>query len=129
MSVYKFSSLDCYIYRCGIICLSEVAINTTCTRGVDHSTISLLQEIRPSSLGGLVCPPEVDSNDLIPHLVLHISKSFVSENSGVVDEDVDPTICIDSSFDNGVAVFGRCLVADCLASALLYFLDNIVRIH
>jgi hypothetical protein len=52
----------------------------------------------------LVCSVDVDPVDQIPVRLLHILEADVSQDTSVVDEDIDATECVDSCLDDGVSI-------------------------
>src|ERR1700734_3768197 len=71
-------------YRCGVVGLTEVAINTTGRSGIDYAAILLLEEVWPRCLCYLVSASKVDVHNLIPQLIIHIVKSLVAQYASVV---------------------------------------------
>ncbi len=111
-------------YRRSIVGLSEVAVNSTGACGVDNATILVLQHVRPSSLGDLVGSAQVNVNNRVPQIISHVSESLVSENTSVVDQNIDTTVSVDGGLDNSWAILARGLVAHGLSTELLDLLDN-----
>ena len=70
----------------------------------------------------------MNSDDLIPQLVVHVDKSLVSEDASIVDNDVEPTKGMDSSFHYCITIFSGSLVAHSLSAILLDLLDYIIRV-
>lgn len=111
-------------YRCGVVGLTEVSINATGRSGVDDAAILLLEEVWPRCLSDLVSASKVDVHNLIPHLIIHIGKGLVAQDASVVDDNINTAICIDSSLDDSVSIFCRCLHSECLSTKTLNLLDN-----
>jgi hypothetical protein len=66
----------------------------------------------------------VDLEDQVPILVLDILEADVSQDTSVVDEDVDTAERLDRSVDDLVAVLYRVVVCDGLSASLLYLVDD-----
>lgn len=64
----------------------------------------------------LVGTSHVNSHDLVPHLLIHINKRLVPENTRIGDEDVNSTESIDSGFDDSITIFGGTDGRDSLTS-------------
>lgn len=129
LSVSKQITVHEITYRCGVVGLAKIAIDTARTCGIDDSSILLLQEIWPSSFGDFVGTSQMNGNDLIPHLVFHVGKSLVSKNASVVDDDVDSAKGVDSSFHHCITVFSGGLVTYGLSTILLNLLNHIIWVH
>lgn len=71
----------------------------------------------------------MNSNNLVPHLVVHVGKSLVSKDASVVDNDVDSAISIDGSFHYCVTILSGGLIAHRLPTILLNLLDHIIWVH
>lgn len=68
----------------------------------------------------------MDLEDEIPILILHVLEADIAQNAGVVDEDVNTTKCLNSGFDDLVAILDRVVVCNSLASIPLNLInDNI----
>ena len=52
----------------------------------------------------------MDANDQVPVLVLDVLEADVSEDTGVVDEDVDAAKGLDGGVDDALAVLYRVVV-------------------
>jgi hypothetical protein len=52
----------------------------------------------------LVCSVDVDPVDQIPVCLLHILEADISQNTSVVDEDIDATECVDSCLNDGFSI-------------------------
>lgn len=119
--VYLISSLT------RVICLSKATEQTSCGCCVDDSAVLLLSEMRPCCSGTLVCTSDVDLHDQVPVGVLHVLEADVSENSGIVDQDVDSAKGRNGRVDDLVTVLDRVVVGDGLASGCLDLLDYYIR--
>ncbi|KAG9533311.1 multifunctional beta-oxidation protein-like protein, partial [Aureobasidium melanogenum] len=89
----------------GVVGLAEVTVDTTGAGSVDDSAVLLLQEVRPCSLGNLVGSSQVNIQNLIKLLVVHVGKGLVAEDTCVVDNDVNATISINGGLDDCIAIF------------------------
>lgn len=69
----------------------------------------------------------MDLHDQVPVGVLHVLEADVSENSGIVDQDVDSAKGLDGRVDDLVTVLDRVVVGDGLASGSLDLLDYYIR--
>lgn len=61
----------------------------------------------------------MDLEDQIPVLVLDVLEADVSQDTSVVDQDVDPAEGLDGSFDDLVAVLNGVVVGDGFPTSLL----------
>jgi hypothetical protein len=64
----------------------------------------------------LVCTSEVNSHDLIPHLLVHVDESLVPEDTGIGNKDVDGAESIDSSLDDSITILSRTDSSDSMSS-------------
>lgn len=78
----------------------------------------------PCGLGALVCSSDVNSNDEIPVLILHVLEGDISENTSIVDEDIDAAEAVNGSLNDPLSICDTVIVCDGLSAGLLYFLDN-----
>ena len=107
-----------------IVGLTEVAIDTAGASGVDDAAVLLLEHVRPGSLGASVGTTEVDVHDGVPQLVGHVGESFVTEDTSVVDKDIDATVVIKSGLDDGLAILDGGTRANGFAASLDDLLNN-----
>lgn len=107
-----------------VVGLAKAAEETGSRSGVDDTTKLLLAEVRPGGAGGAVGASDVDGHDEIPVLVGHVLEADVTENAGVVDEDVDATESLDGSLDDLVAILDAVVVGNSLAASGLDLIDN-----
>ena len=63
-------------------------------------------------------------HDEIPIVILHVPEGDISENSGVIDQDMDSSERPDGSFNNLLPELHRIVVGNGLSSSLLYFINN-----
>lgn len=67
-------------------------------------------------------------DNIVPLLVGHVGKSLVTEDTGVVDQDIDSAKVVDGGLDDSITILNISLVANGLASELLDFLNGSIRI-
>jgi hypothetical protein len=107
-----------------VVCLTEATEQTSCGCRVDDSAVLLLSEMRPRCSGTLVCTPDVNLHDQVPVVVLHVLEADVSEDSSIVDQDVDSAKSLDGRVDDLFTIFDRVVVGNGLASSCLDLLDH-----
>lgn len=115
-------------YSGSVVGLAKVAIDTAGGSGVDDTAVLLLEEVGPGGLGGLVGTAQVHIENGVPEGVVHVGKGFVTEDTSVVDNDINAAVVINGSLDNGLTVLSRSLDADGLATSLLDLVDDIVGV-
>jgi hypothetical protein len=115
-------------YSSSIVGLSKIAVDTACASGVDNPAVFLLEHVRVGGLGDFVGASGVDSHDDIPLLISHVGKCLITQDTGVVNEDVDATVVVDRGLDDGFSVENVSFVADCGAAHLLDLVDDVVRV-
>lgn len=108
----------------GVVGLAEAAKQTGGGRGVDDTAVLLLSEVRPGGLGALVGALDVDLDNQVPVLVLDVLEADVTQDAGVVDEDIDATEGLDGGVDDALAVLDRVVVCDSLAAGCLDLVDD-----
>ena len=62
-----------------------------------------------------------------PVCLLHVLEADITENTGVVDEDIDAPEGIDCGLDDPIAIFNGVIVGDCFAACGLDLIHNFVR--
>lgn len=115
-------------YGGGVVGLAKVAVDTAGGGGVDDTAVLLLEEVGPSSLGGLVGATKVDVHDGVPQAVVHVGEGLVTEDTGIVDKDIDAAEGVDGALDDGVTVLGGSLDTGSLAASLLDLVDDVVGV-
>lgn len=80
--------------------------------------------MRPGSPGAFVSSLYVHLDKEIPVLVLEVLEGYVSQNTRVIDEDVDPPEGLDGSLDDAFAVLDRVVVGDGLATCGFDLIDD-----
>ena len=71
----------------------------------------------------------MDCHHVIPKLIVHVVESFVSQNSSVVDENINSTEGINGGFDDDISVFSGCLVSYGSTAQFFNFLDGCFWVH
>jgi hypothetical protein len=66
----------------------------------------------------------VDLEDQVPVLVLHVLEADIAQDTGVVDQDVDPAERLDGGVDNLLAVLDAVVVGYCLAACGFDLVDD-----
>ena len=99
----------------------------TCSRcGADQSSILLLSEIGPSGTSTLVCSPDVNLHDQIPVLILYVLEANVTEDAGVVDENVNAAEVLDGGFDDCLAILNAVVVGHSLSAGFSDLIDDYI---
>lgn len=86
----------------------------------------MLPEMRPGSSRTLVRTHNVHLHDEIPILIFHVFKADVTQDSSVVDQDVDPAVSLDSRLNDLVSILDRVVVGRGLAAGGGDLVDNCV---
>src|SRR5271170_4476503 len=94
-------------YRSSVVGLAKVAVNSTCAGCIHYATILLLDHIWIRSLGDFVSASEMDIDDVVPLFVVHVGKRLVSQNSGIVNHNVDPAISVNCRLYDSVSILDR----------------------
>lgn len=114
----------------GVVGLAEVAEQTSSRSGVDDATELLLAEVRPGGTSALVAALDVDLHDEVPVHILHVLEADITEDTGVVDENIDAAESLDSSLDDLVTILDAVVVGNGLATGGLDLVDdNIGSLH
>ena len=66
----------------------------------------------------------MDLHDQVPILVLEVLEANVTQDTGVVDEDIDSAKCLDGSLYDGLAILDGIVVGDGLAASSLDLVDD-----
>lgn len=61
--------------------------------------------------------------DQVPVLVLDILEADITQDAGIVDQDIDATKCLNGSLDDLVAVLDGVVIGNSLATVLLDLID------
>ena len=71
----------------------------------------------------------MDCYYLIPHLVLHVGKGLVSQDTSIIHQYIDTAISVYRSFHSCIPILSGSLITHGFSPILLDFLDNIVGIN
>lgn len=104
--------------------MAKVAVQTGGRSGVDDTTILLLSEVWPGGTGNLVGTIDVDLHNEIPVLILEVLEASITEDTSIVDEDIDAAESLDGSVDNLVTKLDAVVVGDSLATGGLDLVDD-----
>ena len=74
----------------------------------------------------LVCSVDMDAVDQIPVRLFHVLEADISQDTGVVDENIDAAEGINGCLDNSLSVFYRVVVGDRLAASGADRLDDFI---
>ena len=107
-----------------VVGLAKVAVQTSSRRRINNAAVLLFPEMGPSSSSTLVGTLDVDLEDEVPVLILHILEADIPQNTGIVDQDVDAAEGLDGGFDDLVAVLDRIVVGNGLAAGFLDLVDH-----
>lgn len=107
-----------------VVGLAKVAKETSSRGSVDDTTVLLLPEVGPGSSCALVSTLDVHLVDEVPIFVLHVLEANITEDTGVVNENVDAAECLDGGFDDLVTVLDTVVIGNSLAASGLDFVDN-----
>lgn len=66
----------------------------------------------------------MDAVDKIPILVSHADEGLVTEDTSVVDNDINAAECLEGSLDNLLTILNRVVVGDSLTASLADFINN-----
>jgi hypothetical protein len=80
--------------------------------------------MRPRSSGTFVWAGDVYESDKIPVLIRHVLEADITENTGIVDEDIDATESLDGSIDDLLAELDRVVVGYGLSAGSLDLVNN-----
>jgi hypothetical protein len=90
--------------------LPKVSVEPNSRAGGDDPSSLLLLHDRPDLLAAFVRSSKVNGHDLIPVRLGHRLEAFVSEDTGVGNEDVDSLVGVEGSgegsLDDGGGIFG-----------------------
>ena len=85
-----------------IVGLAEIAVEAGRGCGHDDAAIALLAHDLPDRLGAVDRPHQVDVDDEAEILQLHLGEGLVAQDTGVVDQDVDPAPARHRRLDHGL---------------------------
>ena len=112
-----------------IIGLSEVAENAGSGTSEDDAAVALLVHVWPSGMGDVCRPVEVDVYHYVPFVQSHLLEGFVSQDAGVIYQNIDTAIRIECIFNDrfrAVAIRNRRFVGDGCSSDCLDIRDHSV---
>lgn len=66
----------------------------------------------------------MDLHDQVPVRILHVLEADVAQNTGIVDEDIDPAESLDGSVDNGLTILHGVVVCYSFSSCGLDLVDD-----
>jgi hypothetical protein len=110
----------------GVVCLSERSEKTGSRRSADQPSVLLFPEVGPCGMCALVCSVDMDAVDQIPVRLFHVLEADISQDTGVVDEDINTSECVDGRLDDGLSVLDRIVVGDGLAASGADLIDDLV---
>ena len=110
----------------GVVCLSERSEKTGSRRSADQPSVLLFPEVGPCGMCALVCSVDMDAVDQIPVRLFHVLETDISQDTGVVDEDINTSECVDGRLDDGLTVLDRVVVGDGLAASGADLIDDLV---
>lgn len=84
----------------------------------------MLAEVGPGGTGALVGTGDVDLHDEVPVLVCEVLEANVTEDTGIVDEDIDAAKGLDGGVDDLVTILDAVVVGDGLAASGLDLVDD-----
>lgn len=61
--------------------------------------------------------------DQVPVLVLDVLEADITQDTGVVDQDIDATECLDGSLDDFVTILDGVVIGNGLSTVLLDLID------
>lgn len=96
-----------------IVGLAKIAKKSRARRRVEDATVSLFPEIRPGSFRTLPRASDMDGHDQIPVMVRHVLEADVTEDAGIVDQDVDAAEVLNGRLNDLVAVDDIVVVSHC----------------
>ena len=68
----------------------------------------------------------MDLHDQVPVLVLHVLETDIPEDTGIVDEYIDPAESLDGRFDDSLTIFNAIVIRHCLSAGSFDLIhDNI----
>ena len=110
----------------GVVCLSERSEKTGSRRSADQPSVLLFPEVGPCGMCALVCSVDMDAVDQIPVRLFHVLEADISQDTGVVDEDINTSECVDGRLDDGLSILDRIVVGDGLAASGADLIDDLV---
>mmetsp|Transcript_24549 Transcript_24549/g.35998 ORF Transcript_24549/g.35998 Transcript_24549/m.35998 type:complete len:213 (-) Transcript_24549:198-836(-) len=109
-----------------VVRLAKVAINAGSRGHIHDAAEALLPHDRPGSLGNLVSSLEVHLVNEVPILVRHLGKRGVTEDTGVVDNNIDAPVSVHGGLDDLVAIHNGVVVGYGLATLGADFVHDLL---
>ena len=69
----------------------------------------------------------MDRHNQIPIRIFHVLEADIAENTGIIEQHVDPTEALDGSLDDLVAILDTVVVRNGFAAGVLDLFDDDVR--
>lgn len=66
----------------------------------------------------------MDGHNQIPVLVAHVLKGDISQDTGIVEEDIDAAVVLDGGLDDAIAVLDAVIVGYCFAACGFDLVDD-----
>jgi hypothetical protein len=107
-----------------VVGLAEGAEETSSRGSVDDTAVLLLAKVWPCGPCALVCALDVDIDDEVPVLVGQVLEGDITQDTGVVDEDINAAEGLDGGLDDLLALGDRVVVGNGLAASGLDLVDN-----
>ena len=102
-----------------VVGLTKVSVQTSRRSSIDNTTILLLTEVRPSGLGHLEGTVQVNVQNQLEILFLHLLERSITQNTSVIDDHMDSTKVLDGSLNNLVSIQNVVVVGHGNSSSLL----------
>ena len=116
-------------YGCSIIALTKVTVDTARRGGVDDAAVFLLQKDGPGSLGNLIGTTQMNVQDGVPEVVIHVRECLVPEDTGIVNDDVETAERINGALDDLLSILGGSFHASGLSAQFLDLSNDGIGIH
>lgn len=107
-----------------VVDLSKATEKSSSRRSVDNSSKTLFSHDVPGSSAAAVSTVNVNLENEIPILILHFLEWDISQNTRIVQKDVDLAEVVNSSLDDFISKLDRVIVGDCNSTLFLNFLNN-----
>jgi len=117
---------ECYKVHTRVVGLSKRAKQASSRRRANQASVLLFPEVRPCRVCALVCSLDVNIVDEVPVRLLHVLEADISQDAGIVDENINATKGINGRFDDSFSILDRIVVADGLAACGADLFDDLV---
>lgn len=107
-----------------VVSLTEATEQTSSRSSVNDTTELLFAEMRPGSSSTLISTIGVDLGNQIPVLVLHILKADITEDTGIVNENIYTAEVLNSGVDNAFTVLNTIIVGNSLPTSGFNLIDH-----